>query len=211
MPQYKDWYPKESAKLLLFAKNYTEQIEAASALAGLNRDTFLVSKRDASAYIETRAQVALAEKELARLRLLELDNMRSMSKTVRAAGKQFRNTANINPEVLLMLELETSPAAPLDKVGAQAPSLVARADQGTVQGRYIRHSHQGINLYCRRAGEEEATLLARFNMSRWEDSRPNLIPTQPEERNYYAFFVDKDQQVGLRSSIVTVVVGTPGS
>jgi hypothetical protein len=211
MAQYRDWYPNKDAELFLFAENYVAKIEEASALAGLNRDTFLASKRDAAAYLETRAQLVEAQKQLMRLRKLENEQNRSMSRTVRAAGKQLRNTQNINPEVLLMLELETTPATPLDKVAAQAPTLVVRADQGTVVGRYTKHSHQGINLYCCRAGEDDYTLLGRFNMSRWDDSRPNLVPGQPEERNYYAFFVDKDRQVGARSSIVTVVVGTPGS
>lgn len=211
MAQSKDWYPKEDAKLFLFAENYVGKIEAASALAGLNRDTFLVSKRDASAYLETRTQVLDAQKQLARLRKLEGEQTRTMSRTVRAAGKQLRNTQNINPEVLVMLELETGPATPLTKVAAQAPTLVVSAELGVVYGRYTKHSHQGIDLYGCRTGESEYTLLGRFNMSRWEDRRPNLVPAQPEQRDYYAVFVDRDQQVGAQSSTVSIVVGSrPG-
>jgi hypothetical protein len=211
MSQYKDWYPQEAAKLFLFAENYVAKIEEASALAGLNRDTFLASKRDASAYLDTRTQLLEAEKQLARLRKLASEQTRSMSRTVRAAGKQLRNTQNINPEVLLMLELETGPTAPLTRVAAQAPALVLSAELGVVLGRYTRHSHQGIDLYSCRTGESEYTLLGRFNMSRWEDRRPNLVPAQPEQRDYYAVFVDRDQQVGAQSPTVSVVVGSrPG-
>jgi hypothetical protein len=211
MSQYKDWYPKKDAELLLFAENYVAKIEDASALAGLNRDTFLASKRDAGAYIATRTQVVEAERQLALLRKLEADQTRSMSRTVRAAGKQLRNTQNINPEVLLMLELEAGPATPLTRVAAQAPALVVSAELGVVYGRYTRHSHQGIDLYSCRTGEKEYTLLGRFNMSRWEDRRPNLVPAQPEQRDYYAVFVDRDQQMGAQSPTVSVVVGSrPG-
>lgn len=211
MPQYRDWYPQESSKLFLFAENYVAKIEEASALAGLNRDTFLASKRDAAAYLETRTQVLEAQKQLARLRKLEGEQTRSMSRTVRAAGKQLRNTQNINPEVLVMLDLESGPATPLAKVAAQAPALVVSAELGVVYGRYTKHSHQGIDLYSCRTGESEFTLLGRFNMSRWEDRRPNLVPAQPEQRDYYAVFVDRDQQVGAQSPTVSLVVGSrPG-
>ena len=211
MPQYRDWYPNKDAELFLFAENYVAKIEEASTLAGLPPTTFAVSKRDAAAYLDTRTQVLEAQKQLARLRKLESEQTRSMSRTVRAAGKQLRNTQNINPEVLLMLELETGPATPLTRVAAQAPALVVSAELGVVYGRYTRHSHQGIDLYSCRTGESEFTLLGRFNMSRWEDRRPNLVPGQPEQRDYYAVFVDRDQQVGAQSPTVSVVVGSrPG-
>lgn len=77
-----------------------------------------------------------------------------------------------------------------------------------IKGRYAKHSHQGIDLYSCRTGEKEFTLLGRFNMSRWEDRRPNLVPAQPEQRAYYAVFVGRDQQVGAQSPTVSLVVGS---
>jgi hypothetical protein len=48
-------------------------------------------------------------------------------------------------------------------------------------------------------------------MSRWEDRCPNLVPAQPEQRDYYAVFVDRDQQAGTQSPTVSLVVGSqPG-
>jgi len=211
MPQYKDWYPKEAAKLLLFSENYVQHIDEATALAKLPADTFVVSKINTNAYLSNHSQLATAEKEVARLRKLEAEYKRNMGTTVRSAGKQLRNTASIDPKVLALLELDTTTATPLAKVGAQAPTLVVSADLGFVKGRYTKHSHQGIDLYCCRTGEDEYTLLGRFNMSHWEDRRPNRTPTQPEQRDYYAVFVDRDQQVGAQSPTVSIVVGSrPG-
>lgn len=211
MPQYKDWYPTKDAELLLFAENYVQHIDEATTLAKLPTDTFVASKISTNSYLSNRQLVLAAEKELARLRKLEGEYSRQMGLAVRAVGKQLRNTVNINPEVLTLLELDSPVAAPLAKVAAQAPTLVVSAELGMVKGRYTKHSHQGIDLYSCRTGESEYTLLGRFNMSRWEDRRPCLVPGQPEQRDYYAVFVDRDQQVGAQSPTVSVVVGSrPG-
>lgn len=211
MSQYKDWYPSEAAKLLLFAENYVQHIDEATSLAKLPVDTFAVSKTNVTGYLANSSQLDAAEKEVARLRRVAADYKRQMADTVRAAGKQLRNTASLDPRVLSLLELDTTPATPLAKVGAQAPALAVSADLGLVKGRYTKHSHQGIDLYCCRTGEDEFALLGRFNMSRWEDRRPNRTPGQPEQRDYYAVFVDRDQQVGAQSPTVSVVVGSrPG-
>lgn len=82
------------------------------------------------------------------------------------------------------------------------------AELGIIKGRYAKHSYQGIDLYSCRTGEKEFTLLGRFNMSRWEDRRPNLVPAHPEQRAYYAVFVGRDQQVGAQSPTVSLVVGS---
>jgi len=39
----------------------------------------------------------------------------------------------------------------------------------------------------------------------YKDERPNLIPGQPENRDYYAWFMKKDQKVGQQSDTVSVL------
>ena len=82
---------------------------------------------------------------------------------------------------------------------------------GVVQGRYVKHGHQALRVYSCRTGETEFTLLGTYTRSTFEDARPNRTPGQPEQRQYYAVYVDRDEAVGEQSATATVVVGNrPG-
>jgi len=43
------------------------------------------------------------------------------------------------------------------------------------------------------------------------DRRPNLLPGQAEHREYYAWYVDRDEPVGAQSDTATIAAApTPG-
>jgi hypothetical protein len=212
MAQTKDWLPQEAAKLEIFADNYVEEIDDATVLANLPKDTFKVSKDATQTWLDTLKLVNDAEKEATRLRKLLDEQNQQMETALRAAVKQIKGTIDIPVQVLTMLELVNGSNDAQAKVAAQAPALIMSVELGVVKGRYTKYGHQGVNVYSCRTGEKEFTLLGRFNMSRFEDTRPNLVAGQPEQRDYYAVFVDKDKEVGNQSATVSVVVGSrPGA
>jgi hypothetical protein len=66
---------------------------------------------------------------------------------------------------------------------------------------------QGINLYYRLRGESSWTYLARDTNSPYNDHTPLKVANTPETREYQAFGVLNDQQIGLPSDIVSVTFG----
>ncbi|MBC8385250.1 MAG: hypothetical protein H8E57_07000 [Candidatus Cloacimonetes bacterium] len=65
---------------------------------------------------------------------------------------------------------------------------------------------EGVNIYSKRGDEADFTFLARDTASPYHDTRENLISGKSETREYYAFYIIDDVQVGLRSGIETITV-----
>lgn len=87
---------------------------------------------------------------------------------------------------------------------AQATKPVIRnckEDGGKVLINVLMDSHDAVLLLCRRGEEEQPTPVGTYTRSRIEDVRPNLVPGQPEVREYSAQYRDKDQPVGQLSDV----------
>ena len=108
-------------------------------------------------------------------------------------------------------EYTTSDGEDLEIIGSEidknlsnkAPVLKAKTDASGVELSYTKGVSDGINLYCRRATETEFSFTKRLTKPKGRDDRPNLAPGA-EKREYYAVYVQGDNEVGLKSPIVTV-------
>jgi len=171
---------------------------------------FKVAKEAAIEWLDLYAQRNAAQKVLEDATAAFAKQAPLTDKAIRAAAKQIKGIIDVPTKVLSKLEITGSGEAPKERA-AQMPVLKASVDLSSVLLRFTKYGHQGIDLYCCRTGETEYTKLDRYSLTRIEDARPNRVPGQPEQRNYYAVFVDKDKPVGERSATVSVVVGTaPG-
>ena len=180
-------------------------------LAKLPADTFSLSKSRATQFLDVREQLEAAQDVLNDLRQQYKQINAEMEKSVRAAANQLKSTINIPGQVLTMLRIVSGGEPSVDRVAAQAPALKLTVELGVVKARYIKHGHQGVDVYSCRTGETDFTLLGRYSLSRFEDARPTRTAGQPEQRQYYAVYVDKDQPVGSQSPTASVVVGSrPG-
>ena len=86
------------------------------------------------------------------------------------------------------------------------PQLEAIRDGGKIVVKFKKKDMDGIRLYCRRGDETEYTYLGDDTSPPYYDGRPNLKPGVPEKREYYAFFLRKDEIVGQQSPVVSIVV-----
>lgn len=93
------------------------------------------------------------------------------------------------------------------RIAGQMPVLDTSAARGQVAVKFRKMGHQGVCPYSRRASETAFSLLGHLSTSPARDERPNALPGQPEHREYYAFFIDRDVCVNGKSATVDVVVG----
>jgi hypothetical protein len=77
---------------------------------------------------------------------------------------------------------------------------------GRVVISFSKGKTNGIHLFCRRGSQTEFEFLGVDTASPYYDTRPNENVGQNEKREYYAVFFVKDELVGDRSDIVSVVV-----
>jgi hypothetical protein len=103
------------------------------------------------------------------------------------------------------LQIISSGVDAQSKVGGLSPELSVTVEGGLITIKFKKSGHAGVRIYCKRGNETEFTFLAVDTSSPYVDNRPNLNGAATERREYYAFFFDKDEQVGEASSIVTIV------
>ena len=86
------------------------------------------------------------------------------------------------------------------------PTLKAEHSGGIVEIKWDKQGMEAIKIYCKRGSETSFSLLDKDVESPLKDDRPKLDPSAPEERQYYAYYVEDDEEVGLQSDIITVIV-----
>ena len=65
---------------------------------------------------------------------------------------------------------------------------------------------EAVDVYGKRPNETVFTVLARVMHLPYIDARPLLVAGQPQTNEYYTVFVRNDQQYGVPSAIIKVVV-----
>ena len=100
----------------------------------------------------------------------------------------------IGPEVVM---------PPLEEM---KPTLKGEHSGGIVEIKWDKQGMEAIAAYCKRGSEVSFSFFEKDVDSPLTDDRPKLDPSAPEERNYYAYYVDDDENVGQQSDIITVIV-----
>lgn len=91
------------------------------------------------------------------------------------------------------------------KAAISKPVINITKNGGVLQLKYKKGDADGLKLFSRRTGETEFTFLDTIIKPVYEDTRPNKVANQPETREYMAFYMQNDKQVGQSSDIVTVL------
>jgi hypothetical protein len=203
----RDWYPTQDSKHAVFLENFVANMDKACGVLGVPTSTYAEAIASARAWLAAYSQRQEAERDFDNALFLFQKQAAATDKSVRAAAKQIKGIMNVPIEVLTVLELTPTGDAPTMRVAAQAPRLSASVALGSVVLKYHKLGHQAVLLYSCRTGEDAFTLLGTYTLARIEDSRPNRVPGQPEQRQYYAVYMDKDQPTGSQSGTVSVVVG----
>ena len=84
------------------------------------------------------------------------------------------------------------------------PTLRASRQPGKVELRFTRGKLDGVNLYSRKKGELPWQLLGRASRSPFVDATPVTSTTGSEVREYRAYGVYRDEEVGQPSDILVV-------
>ena len=87
-----------------------------------------------------------------------------------------------------------------------APELSVSLEGGNPVIKFIKSTSDGIRLYGKRGSETAFTFLAVDTRSPYVDNRPNQTPGTPETREYYAFCIVADEQVGTQSDVINITV-----
>ena len=86
------------------------------------------------------------------------------------------------------------------------PELKDKSKGGLIIVGFNLYEWDGINIYRDLDDGAGMVFTARDTDPPYYDTKPKLDPTKPEKRQYQAYFVDGDEQIGLPSDILTIIV-----
>lgn len=115
-----------------------------------------------------------------------------------------KNLTGYNPSIGATLRLE-APVNPFDSVTYQAEIFNFNSPSThTVGGKFRKANGKidGINLYARKAGSPGWISLGRFNATPFTALVPVTSPTGPEDWEFQARAVKRDEEIGIPSMIV---------
>jgi len=146
-----------------------------------------------------------AETTLANLVILKNNNKEKDIATLRKYANQFKAHSAYTNDIGAALDIVGKKHnADLDTV---KPKLKVKL---TPQGAQLDFSKekvlQGVNIYTRLKGTPGWTKLAFDSSSPYVDNRPLTTPGTPETREYKALGVISDEEVGVESDMVSIVM-----
>jgi hypothetical protein len=86
------------------------------------------------------------------------------------------------------------------------PELTVKVEGGTPIIAFKKSKSDGVKIYSKQGTEAAFSFLAVDTRSPYVDNRPNQTPGTPETRQYYAYFIVNDEQVGSQSDVISVNV-----
>ena len=121
---------------------------------------------------------------------------------LRAEIGQWKADPGITDAIIADLQIVGSGAA-FDPASYQA-TLTAQVFTGYVRFKFKKGQTDGVIIYTRKQGETAWKFVSRDTNSPYDDHTPLAAPGVPEVREYQAFGVLNDQQIGQPSPIVSV-------
>ena len=92
------------------------------------------------------------------------------------------------------------------KIVSGKPTITLAINGGKVEVKYKKGDAEGIQLFSKRGNETEFSLLSVVTKHLYTDKRPNLTASQPEKREYLAYYMQDDEPIGQSSDSVSVVI-----
>lgn len=198
-----DYLPRADAEFLLWHDRLLEAVKTYGSTVGIapaeqarvqTANAAFHAHLDAVDEAAIRAKVAVSEKDAFRQKL-------------EAECRGLANRVKAHPGYSTAIGTGfgiVSRRAELDRVAIQ-PTLTLEALPGhAVRVAYVKAGTDGINVYGRCAGEAEWTLLGRSTRSPFFDRRAPRQPGVREDREYRAFYMLDDDQIGQVSAIATI-------
>lgn len=196
-----DFIPKDDAGLANWLSNIKTKLPLYAATLGLtaaevtdmqtNCDQLIAQIQDVEAQ-KTAWQSAAALKETTKKQTLA---------ALRSTFNQAKANPAATPAMLQDLNI-VGTSVPLDG-SAYKPKLSVESFGGYNRVKFRKEGADGVNIYMRKKGESAWQFLARDTNSPYDDHTPLTTPGTPEVREYQAYGLVGDDQIGQASDIVS--------
>lgn len=199
-----DFMPKNRIELYLWYKNLRDGISEEGPKFNLPPEQITAVQNLAQAAMDFMEATDAALAVLRGCRKAEVEGLRGLDKEIRRMIRYWKTLPGFAASGSAgALKIRGTPR--VFDPGKCKPSLKVMIVGGKVIIKFRKNGADAVNLYTRLAGESQWTKLARDSSSPCMDPRPLATPNVPEVREYMAMAEYKDVEVGLPSTIASLV------
>lgn len=200
-----NFIPRRDGDIDTFEENLDNKLSMYATILGLNPTEVTVTKniinthRAAFSNMNLKKQESKsATEENSRTKDLMLVEVRRIAKLIKSS-KTYTDTIG---QDLGIIGAEKS----LMNSADLKPILKGRQDGQQIIIQFQKNGTDGVKIYSKRASESEFTFLAVDTQSPYTDSRSKIEEGKPEQREYYAYFFEKEDEIGQRSDTFKIII-----
>lgn len=200
-----DFIPRRDGDLAGYEANLIQKLPLYAAELGLNTEevteTINIITAHMQAHSNWNSQKAISKSASEESRLKKRSakiEMRRIAKLIKAS-KTYSSAIGMD---LQIIGPETVPKNMTDI----KPVLKINITGQLVGITFSKENALGISIYSRRGAETEFTLLVSNTAVNYTDDRVKLDSAKPEQREYYAYYVDNNVETGIKSDIKNAIV-----
>ena len=200
-----DFLPKRDGDLTGYEANFIQKLPLYAAELGLNpaevNETISIVTAHMQAHAKSNSQKAISKSVSEESRLKK----RSAKIEIRRIAKLIKASKTYSSSIGMDLQIIGPDTVPKNMTEIK-PVLKLNITGQLVGISFRKDNALGINIYSRRGAETEFTLLVSNTEVNYTDDRAKLESAKPEQREYYAYYVDNNVQTGIRSEIHNAIV-----
>ena len=200
-----DFIPKRDGNLAFYEANFRQKLPLHAVALGLTteevNETIGIISEHLEAHADANYQRAISKSALEKSRLKK----NAAKKELRRMAKMIKSSKNYTSDIGMDLQIIGPDTVPKNMTDIK-PVLKLNITGQLVGISFRKENALGINIYSRRGAETEFTLLVRNTAVNYTDDRAKLDGAKPEQREYYAYYVDNNVETGIRSDIKNAIV-----
>ncbi len=201
-----EFIPRSDAQLVLWLSNYAERLSSMGKSLGLSDAEIKTQQQHCDAIVESIRSSSQRYKDWrGAVKAIRMSKQGSLP-AIRGCIARIKVSPEWTPATGQAMGVIGRPSAPLTPavLDEAKPVLHARLSAGLVQLRFTRRPFEGLNIYTRKKGEGSWRFLNRATASPFIDTNPLATDSHAEVREYQAFGVRKDKEVGRASDVVVI-------
>jgi hypothetical protein len=200
-----DFIPAKDTALINWSNNYKTKIATHGPTLGLTAAQITAQQNRCTNVINAIQQVELKKNDWQSSVEAKETAKTTEIGALRTDIAAMKTTAAMTPAIAADLSIVGTPDT-FDPTTFKT-QLTVEVVAGSVRIKFVKSKTDGVNIYARLKGQSAWTFLARDTASPYVDTRPLAAPGVAEVREYMAFGVIDDAQIGQQSDIVSVTFG----
>ena len=200
-----DYIPSADDAKIIWLTNLKESIDAYSAALGITAARVTQIKAWCDALIGSINATNTAKQAWLSVAAGKATQETTSLGGLRGEIAQWKPNPNMTPAIEAALKI-VGGGGGFDPNTFKA-DITGEAFSGYVRIKFKKGHTNGINLFYRLKGQSVWKFVSRDTNSPYDDHTPLAVPATPETREYQAFGVLNDQQIGQASDIVSVTFG----